>query len=136
MKAAPVLPPAEDVCTGVCRCAGTSERVKKMYVTREVPPGSGRYRVVSVPDPKLHPKAAPGFDCARCGLPIGKNKTHFLIEGDRVVCVRCLDKRGHTDLFPACPHAWHDGWDHDMMHGTRAGIAAHLGLWPRKGGGT
>lgn len=35
-------------------------------------------------------KPAPAFDCARCHRRIGKSTTHYLIEGGRVVCVRCL----------------------------------------------
>lgn len=75
-------------------------------------------------------KPAPAFDCAMCGRRIGKTAGHYLIEGDRVVCGRCLGRDAHTDLFPDCPIGWHDVLDHEGSQGTRAGIAAHLGLWP------
>lgn len=75
-------------------------------------------------------KPAPPFDCARCHRRIGKVRTHFLIEGDRVVCSRCLGRPAHTDLFPDCDVRWHDVLDHKGAQGSRAGIAAHLGLWP------
>ena len=75
-------------------------------------------------------KPAPALNCARCRRRIGKGAGHFLIEGDRVVCSRCLGKDAHADLFPECPKYWHDTIDHLDSTGTRAGIAAHLGLWP------
>jgi hypothetical protein len=75
-------------------------------------------------------KAAPPFDCARCRRRIGKTTTHYLIDGDRVVCVRCLGRDAHNELFPDCDVRWHDVGDHKGAAGTRAGIAAHLGLWP------
>ena len=87
-----------------------------MIVTREIPPGSGRYRAVQVPDRNRHPRAAPGFQCAICGMPIGKTRTHYVLRDGRVICVRCLSK--------------HDLHDDCETQGTRAGIAAHLGLWP------
>jgi len=75
-------------------------------------------------------KPAPAFDCAFCGRRIGKTTTHYLIDGDRILCVRCLTKPVHAALLPDCPHRWHDPLDHKGASGTRAGIAAHLGLWP------
>jgi hypothetical protein len=75
-------------------------------------------------------KPAPAFDCASCGRRIGKTATHTLIEGDRVICSRCLTRSAHAKLFPDCPTRWHDPLDHSGSCGTRAGIAAHLGLWP------
>lgn len=75
---------------------------------------------------------APPFDCHRCHRRIGQRTTHYLIEGDRVVCSRCLSRDAHTDLYPGCDVRWHDVLDHQGSPGTRAGIAAHLGLWPAK----
>lgn len=75
-------------------------------------------------------KPAPPFGCARCGRRLGKAAAHFLIEGGRIVCSRCLDRPAHADLFPACDVRYHDVLDHERASGTRAGIAAHLGLWP------
>ncbi len=75
-------------------------------------------------------KPAPAFDCASCGRRIGKTATHHLIGGSGVVCSRCLTRPAHARLFPDCPHRWHDVYDHQCSPGTRAGIAAHLGLWP------
>ena len=75
-------------------------------------------------------KPAPASDCARCGRRIGRTAGHYLIKGDRVVCSRCLDRAAHGELFPGCDVGWHDVLDHKGSQGTRAGIAAHLGLWP------
>jgi hypothetical protein len=76
-------------------------------------------------------KPAPAFDCAGCSRRIGKTATHYLLEGSgRVACTRCLTKAVHATLFPDCPHRWHDTLDHSAACGTRAGIAAHLGMWP------
>ena len=61
---------------------------------------------------------APAFDCGMCGRRIGKSAVHWVLAEvlRRVICSRCVDK--------------HDLYDHVEMHDTRAGIAAHLGLWP------
>lgn len=82
-------------------------------------------------------KPAPALNCAVCGRVITKGKGHYLTEDDKVVCGRllrgqdrCVGKAGHTVLYPACPERWHDVLDHLQCVGTRAGIAAHLGLWP------
>ncbi len=79
-------------------------------------------------------KAAPAFDCAACGRRIGKTAGHNLLEDGRVLCTRCLGtKRSHPSLFPDCPVAWHDLHDHARsVAGTRAGVAAVLGLWPER----
>lgn len=80
-------------------------------------------------------KPAPVFDCARCQRRIGKLATHYLAEdGSRhwILCRRCLDRAAHDELFPDCGVRWHDVLDHKCTPGTRAGIAAHLGLWPHK----
>jgi hypothetical protein len=64
-----------------------------------------------------HPGAAPPFDCAECGRRIGKAKSHWLLrDGQAVVCASCYLHR-------------HDA-DEAECSGTRAGIAARLGLWP------
>ena len=75
-------------------------------------------------------KPAPAFNCARCGRHIGKTASHCLTEGGRVLCTRCLGRDAHADLFPDCGVRWHDVHDHDGSLGSRAGIAAVLGLWP------
>lgn len=77
-------------------------------------------------------RAAPAFDCAGCGRRIGKASGHYLLSNSDglVVCARCLTKAVHARLFPDCPHRWHDTLDHSATCGTRAGIAATLGLWP------
>jgi hypothetical protein len=75
-------------------------------------------------------KPAPAFDCARCRRRIGKTAGHYLTEDNRVVCCGCLDRDAHSELIPGCEIGWHDILDHLGSVGTRAGIAAHLGLWP------
>lgn len=76
-------------------------------------------------------KPAPPFDCARCHRRIAKGAIHHLIGGtETVICGRCLGRDAHAELFPECKVPWHDMYDHDASCGTRAGIAAHLGLWP------
>ena len=76
-------------------------------------------------------KAAPAFDCAVCKRTIGKTATHCLTDDKRVLCKRCAwGKNAHAKLYPDCPVRWHDAYDHDSCTGSRAGIAAHLGLWP------
>jgi hypothetical protein len=52
------------------------------------------------------------------------------MQDDRVACDRCLTKTAHAALYPDCSHGWHDTLDHLASAGTRAGMAAHLGLWP------
>lgn len=87
------------------------------WVTREVPPDSGRWRAVNEPN-RPHPRAAPPFDCALCGRHIGKRAPHWVLTDDRVICGRCLEK--------------HNLWNAYKTFGTRAGIAALLGLWPKR----
>ena len=77
-------------------------------------------------------RAAPAFDCAACGRRIGKTAGHNLLDDGRVLCSRCLGTKAlHRDLYPGCPMAWHDLFGHARgVAGTRAGVAAALGLWP------
>jgi hypothetical protein len=75
-------------------------------------------------------KPAPAFECARCARRIGKRRTHYLVGAGRVVCALCLERPHHAGLFPDCGKDWHDVLDHLVTSGTRAGVAAHLGLWP------
>lgn len=76
-------------------------------------------------------RPAPAFDCANCGHRIGKTRGHNLTDDQRVVCSRCLDRRAHARLYPDCTVAWHAVQDHlGSVGGTRAGIAALLGVWP------
>lgn len=79
---------------------------------------------------KMEP--APGFDCAACGRRIGKRGSHNITDDHRVICTRCMfDRRLHARFWPTCPHGWHDMFDHTpSVAGTRAGVAALLGLWP------
>lgn len=74
--------------------------------------------------------AAPAFDCALCRRHIGKRALHHCTDDGRVVCSRCLGTAAHAKLFRGCPEQWHDVLDHPSCFGSRAGIAAHLGLWP------
>lgn len=117
-------------------------------VTREVPPGSGRRRVVTEPASgprrwredgivrwdETHPRAAPQFRCAACGKWIALNGPVILLTdrpGNIVLHTRChLARDAHARWYPDCPECWHDTGDHHASFGTRAGIAAHLGLWP------
>lgn len=80
------------------------------------------------PTPPL--TAAPEFECASCGRKIAKTKVHYLFDSD-VLCGRCVEggQKGHASRYPDCPERWHDMYDHLRMHGTRAGIAAKLGVW-------
>lgn len=75
---------------------------------------------------------APPLDCAACGRTISKRRGHNLTEDRRVLCGRCLDdKATHALLWPTCVKDWHDAYDHTpSVAGTRAGVAAALGLWP------
>jgi hypothetical protein len=75
-------------------------------------------------------KAAPVFDCSGCRRRIGKTATHYLLDTGQIVSVRCLTRKVHAVLYPDCPRRWHDLLDHTTAHGTRAGIAHVLGLWP------
>lgn len=116
-------------------------------VAREVPPSSGRHRVVAEPASgprrwredgnvrwdETHPRAAPQFRCAACGKWIALGQSLVLREdcGNVVLHTRCdLARDAHAKWYPDCPHRWHDTGDHHASFGTRAGIAAHLGLWP------
>lgn len=76
-------------------------------------------------------KPAPPLDCAICERRIGKTAGHYLLDGGRLACRRCVETRSlHGRVFPDCPARWHDLLDHLDSTGTRAGIAAKLGLWP------
>ncbi len=74
-------------------------------------------------------KAAPAFDCAACGRRIGKTAGHNLTDDGRVLCGRCLGtRRLHASLYPNCPVAWHDLFDH--ARGV-AGTPSRCGGSPR-----
>lgn len=78
-------------------------------------------------------RAAPPLACTICRHVIGRRRGHNLIEGNRLVCTRCLLGRRdlHPDLFPECPDDGHDLHDHTTSTGsTRAGAARVLGVWP------
>jgi hypothetical protein len=79
-------------------------------------------------------KRAPALSCGICGRRLGKAAGHYLLEGGHLACTWCIEsgQRGghHAALYPDCPHRWHDLLDHLATTGTRAGIAATLGLWP------
>lgn len=100
------------------------------WVARELPRGSGRWRAVNEPGTQ-HPHSAPQLECSLCDRVIGKAAAHFLIDGSHVLCGRCSRATdAHARLFPDCPERWHDIFDHPISQGTRAGIAAALGIWP------
>lgn len=63
-------------------------------------------------------QAAPAFDCTSCNRRLGKLSGHFLLGEDPVTisCVHCVNRDR--------------GWNQVVAHGTRAGIASRLGLWP------
>ncbi len=71
--------------------------------------------------------AAEPFDCAVCGRRIGKTNTHYITETRKVLCPRCSvyamksTTPAHAQLYPDCPVAWHDLWDHTFTSATRAG---------------
>jgi len=77
-------------------------------------------------------KPAPPLDCEACGRTIGKRAGHNATADLRIICTKCLWKRHlHSEWFPDCPERWHDMQDHaKYVAGTRAGLAAALGLWP------
>lgn len=77
-------------------------------------------------------RPAPALDCHACRKTIPKRRGHNLTEDNHVLCMTCLgDKRLHSSLWPDCPHTWHDNYDHTpSVAGTRAGVAAVLGVWP------
>jgi hypothetical protein len=76
---------------------------------------------------------APALDCTTCHRRIGRTRAHYLLAGDRVACTRCVETPGlHGQVYPDCPLPWHDLLDHLDSTGTRAGIAARLGLWPTR----
>jgi hypothetical protein len=62
-------------------------------------------------------KPAPPFDCADCGHRIGKMRTHWIMPGDKVICIRCHETRYARTRI-----------DEHLAHGTRAGIASRPGL--------
>lgn len=63
-------------------------------------------------------ESAPPFDCADCGRRIGKTRSHWLMRDGGVWCGRCVDRK--------------DAYDDVRSHGTRAGVAWRLGLWPHE----
>lgn len=81
-------------------------------------------------------RKAPALICAGCNRPIGKKRLHLVAEtdqGNRVVggcCLGSTTRPLHRSLWPSCPELWHDVYDHSSSSGTRAGVAALLGLWP------
>lgn len=115
--------------------------------TREVPPGSRRFRVVTEPASgprrwrengdirwdETHPRAAPQFRCAGCRKWIALQRTIILREdhGNLILCIPCdMSRDAHAKWYPDCPERWHDTGDHQAVFCTRAGLAAHLGIWP------
>ena len=70
---------------------------------------------------------APPLRCDQCRRRIGKTNTHLVHnDGQYLLCVRChmaplsMQRRLHTQLYPDCPHTWHDLSDHHASHATRA----------------
>ena len=60
-------------------------------------------------------KPAPPFDCASCGRRIGKVAGHWIVDGT-VWCTRCVERA--------------NAYDRSAIRGSRAAVAARLGLWP------
>lgn len=81
-------------------------------------------------------RAAPALDCSQCGKRIGKARTHVYVPATGTVwCLKCFSpftgsRPVHARTYPDCPETWHDMYDHPHSIGTRAGIAALIGLWP------
>jgi hypothetical protein len=89
-----------------------------------------------------HPGRAPQFRCHDCRRWIAKARSLILFSADApgpepvIVHIRCLNeptpRQAHARRYPDCPVVWHDVYDHhDHAMGTRAGIAAVVGVWPR-----
>lgn len=76
--------------------------------------------------------AAPAFFCTVCHRRIGKTAGHNITDRDEVICTRCANQpANHRRVAPDCRTSWHDPHDHlRSVVGTRAGVAAVLGLWP------
>jgi hypothetical protein len=87
-----------------------------------------------------HPKAAPQFRCHDCHKWISKTGPVALLFKDDfdkevvILHLGCSDKpssnQAHARWYPECPESWHDMYDHARNWGSRAGIAALLGIWP------
>jgi len=75
-------------------------------IARRLP--NGKSELVEVTRP--YRTAAPVFDCAYCGKPIGASRLHILLIPDLVVHPKCWSRNGGK-------------W---LAYGTRAGIAAEL----------
>ena len=71
-------------------------------------------------------KPAPAFDCAFCGQRIGKDRTHYLIGGTRVVCPRCLGKP-----VPSTPRCSQTAPSAGMTYWTTRAQAAPAQALPR-----
>lgn len=76
-------------------------------------------------------RPAPALECFACRRVLGKRAGHFLTDGARVLCSRCIWRGDlHLALWPDCDCPDHLPVDHTEAQGTRAGTAAALGLWP------
>jgi len=72
---------------------------------------------------------APALRCDGCGRQIGMGIGHHVIrDGAVLLCRHCRDPRtraamqeAHVRWYPACPHDWHDMFDHGGRFATRAG---------------
>jgi hypothetical protein len=64
---------------------------------------------------------APALYCDECGRHIGQRRSHFILDGTRLLCGRCIDRRElHAAYFPSCPRLWHDLYDHPFQTASRA----------------
>lgn len=69
---------------------------------------------------------APALCCDECRKRIGKSRTHFVIASGNLLCPGCLvltrgsSARLHAKYYPDCPEDWHDMWNHNISHATRA----------------
>ena len=67
---------------------------------------------------------APALDCDHCGRTIPNNKIHLLCDNGMTICYPCTyagskseyvegsGRKAHAAIYPDCPEAWHDMWDH------------------------
>lgn len=127
----------QGLCTAMCLLAESSDQKCTCPCNGE---GHGALAMAEVEfdpsgviaDPPM--REAPEFDCHNCHRRIGKAAAHVLVDEQYVLCTGCMGsntKHLHSHYYSDCPSAWHDMWDHRATHGTRAAVAALLGIWPR-----
>jgi hypothetical protein len=67
------------------------------------------------------------YNCTACGRRIAKRASVPLCGDDLTICCsRCLGgHEAHAAIYPDCPEAWHDVYDHGTRLCTHA-AARHL----------